>query len=408
MNFPSEQIRADFPILSRKINGHPLVYLDSAASSQKPRQVMDAVTHFLSMNYANIHRGVYTIAEEATELYEQARAAVRDFIGATEAQEIIFTRGTTESINLVRFSWGRKKFHAGDEIWLTEMEHHSNLVPWQLLAEETGAKLRFIPFDQNGELQLDVLRQGLTQKSKLVAVIYASNTFGTINPVREIIKIAHQKNIPVLLDAAQAVPSMPINVQELDCDFLAFSGHKMLGPTGIGVLYAKRAHLEAMDPFMGGGEMIKTVELEHSTWNDVPWKFEAGTQAISEAVGLGAAIQYLKKIGMEKVRDQEKFLTHYAMERLHEVPDVTLYGPEASKRGGVIAFNLKGIHPHDVATVLDRNGIAVRAGHHCTQPLHRKLGLDATVRASFYIYNTTQEIDLMISCLKEAHQFFKS
>ena len=407
MSLPVEKIRADFPILNRKINGKPLVYLDSAASSQKPRQVIEAMNHFLSMSYANIHRGVYTIAEESTELFEGARSAVQTFIHAKDLQEIIFTRGTTESINLVRYSWGRKNIQAGDEIWLTEMEHHSNLVPWQLLAEETGAKLRFIPFNAQGELELEVFEKGLTEKAKLVAMIYVSNTFGTINPVEKVIALAHQNGIPVLLDAAQAVPHLPVDVQKLDCDFLAFSGHKMLGPTGIGVLYAKKKHLEGMDPFLGGGEMIKTVEFHHSTWNDLPWKFEAGTQAITEAVGLHAAIDYLNHVGMKNIREHELRLLHYTMERLREVPGLEMIGPQASERDGVVSFNLKSAHPHDVAAMLDRNGIAVRAGHHCTQPLHRKLGLQATVRASFYLYNTLEEVDLLIQGLKETEKLFR-
>lgn len=407
MPFSVETLRENFPILKRKIKGHPLIYLDNAASSQKPKQVLEAMQKFYEASYANIHRGVYTIAEEATEQYEQAREAVVQFIHARAMQEIIFTRGTTEGINLVAHSWGRKNISAGDEILLTEMEHHSNLVPWQILAEEKGAKLKFIPFDEQGELKLEELNRLLTHRTKLIAMTWASNMMGTINPVETIIQRAHEKNIPVLLDAAQAVPHLKVDVQKLGCDFLVFSSHKMLGPTGIGVLYGKRDLLEKMDPFLGGGEMIKKVEWDHSTWNDLPWKFEAGTQAIAEAVGLKAAIDFLNTTGLEAIHDHEQSLVRYAMERLRSIEGITLYGPPPGDRVGLISFNLKEIHPHDVAAMLDRNGICVRAGHHCTQPLHRKLGLEASVRASFYLYNTKEEIDTLLAALRETVQFFK-
>ncbi|MDZ4225172.1 MAG: cysteine desulfurase, partial [bacterium] len=357
---------------------------------------MDA---FYQSSYANIHRGIYTIAEEATELYERARTHTAKFVNAASDSEIIFTRGTTEGINLVRFAWGRKNIRTGDEILLTEMEHHSNLVPWQMLAQENGAKLKFIPIDSQGRLQMDRLDSLLTLKTKLVSLTYASNMLGTINPVEKVIAAAHAKGIPVLIDAAQAAPHFKIDVQKLDCDFLAFSSHKMLGPTGIGVLYGKKEHLEKMDPFLGGGEMIKTVEWDNSTWNDLPWKFEAGTQSIAEAVGLNAAIEYLSKMGLEKIFEHDRSLVRYCMERLPEVEGLTMYGPPPGERTGLISFAFKDIHAHDVAAVLDRNGICVRAGHHCTQPLHRKLGLEATVRASFYLYNTKEEIDLLIEGL---------
>ncbi|MDO8526271.1 MAG: cysteine desulfurase [Deltaproteobacteria bacterium] len=407
MTLQIEKIRNDFPILKRKIKGHSLVYLDNAASSQKPKQVLDAMHSFYQANYANIHRGVYTIAEEATEAFESAREAVVKFIHAKSIREVIFTRGTTESINLVRFAWGTKNIQSGDEILLTEMEHHSNLVPWQMLAKEKGAKLKFIPIDAQGRLDLNKLDDLLSPKTKLLAMTWCSNTLGTINPVEKIIAAAHAKGIPVLLDAAQAAPHIAIDVQKIDCDFLAFSSHKMLGPTGIGVLYAKEALLENMDPFLGGGEMIKTVEWESSTWNDLPGKFEAGTQSIAEAVGLKAAIEYLESIGMEAIHQHEQSLVRYTMERLREVEGVKMFGPPAEERCGLVAFTLNGVHPHDVAAILDRNGICVRAGHHCTQPLHRKLGLEASVRASFYVYNTKEEVDLFIDALKETAKVFK-
>lgn len=407
MTLNTKNLREDFPILTRRINGKQLIYLDNAASSQKPKTVLEAMNRFYSANYANIHRGVYTIAEEATELYENARKKVAEFIGASSSSEIVFTKGTTESINLVAHSFGDLEIREGDEILLTEMEHHSNLVSWQLLAERKRAKLKFIPFNTQGKLNLETLDSLLSPRTKIVALTMASNTFGTINPVESIIQRAHAKGIPVLLDAAQAAPHLPIDVQKLDCDFLAFSSHKMLGPTGIGVLYAKKEWLEKMPPFLGGGEMIKKVEWERSTWNDIPWKFEAGTQSIAEAVGLDAAIDYLKKVGLENIHHHEQSLIQYAMERLQEVEKITLLGPGALERVGLITFTVQGIHPHDIAAMLDRNGICVRAGHHCTQPLHRKLGLEATVRASLYLYNTKEEIDALIDAFKETVQFFK-
>lgn len=402
-----EKIRQDFPILKRKINGKGLVYLDNAASSQKPGAVLEAMNVFYQASYANIHRGVYTIAEEATELYEKAREAVKKFINAASAQEIIFTRSTTESINLVANSFGDENIQAGDEILLTEMEHHSNLVPWQLLAKRKGAKLKFIPFDKQGRLILEDLDRLLTKGTKIVSLTLASNTLGTKNPVEKIIEKAHSKGIPVVLDAAQAVPHSTLDVQKLDCDFLAFSSHKMLGPTGIGVLYGKKSILEKMQPFLGGGEMIKTVAWDHSTWNDLPWKFEAGTQSIAEAVGLKAAVEYLTRVGLKNIEEHEQSLVRYCMERLSEVDGITLLGPPPGERVGLISFHFKDIHPHDVAAMLDRNGICVRAGHHCTMPLHRKLGLEATVRASFYLYNTREEVDLLIDGLKETTSFFR-
>lgn len=400
------KIREDFPILKRTIHGHPLVYLDNAASSQKPKHVIMAMNAFYQASYANIHRGVYTIAEEATELYESAREHIKNFINARFVQEIVFTRGTTESINLVAHSWGDKNIQAGDVILLTEMEHHSNIVPWQLLAERKRARLKYIPFDSKGRLNLENL-DTLLEDCKMAAFTLASNTFGTKNPAKVIIKRAHAKGALVLLDAAQAVPHQVVDVGDLDCDFLAFSSHKMLGPTGIGVLYGKKEHLETMDPFLGGGEMIKTVAWDHSTWNDLPWKFEAGTQSIAEAVGLKAAVDYLKNIGPNCIAEHEQSLVRYAMERLHEVTGLTMIGPPPPERVGLVSFHIKDIHPHDVAAVLDRNGICVRAGHHCTMPLHKKLGLEATVRASFYLYNTKEEVDLLLAALQEAVKIFR-
>lgn len=406
MTLDVSKICDDFPILKRRINGHPLVYLDNAASSQKPKHVILAMNAFYQASYANIHRGVYTIAEEATEIYESGREHIRDFINARAMQEIVFTRGTTESINLVARSWGDANIQAGDVISLTEMEHHSNIVPWQLLAERKRARLKYIPFDDQGRLILDNL-DTLLEGCKIVACTLASNTLGTKNPAKEIIQKAHAKGALVLLDAAQAVPHSPIDVHDLDCDFLAFSSHKMLGPTGIGVLYGKKEHLEKMDPFLGGGEMIKTVAWDHSTWNDLPWKFEAGTQSIAEAVGLKAAVDYLKNIGLKNIEEHEQSLVRYAMERLREIKGLKMLGPKPEERVGLISFHIQEIHPHDVAAVLDRNGICVRAGHHCTMPLHKKLGLEATVRASFYLYNTKEEVDLMMDGLKETIKIFR-
>ena len=400
-------IRKDFPILSREVHGKPLVYLDSTASSQKPRAVIDAMSTYYETYHANVHRGVYEISEEATAAMERARVKVARFINVRHSKQVIFTRNTTESINLVAYSWGRANIAAGDLILLTEMEHHSNLVPWQMLAQRTGARLEFIPITDDGLLQLDVYHQLLQQHPKLVAFTHVSNVLGTINPAQEMIAQAHTVGATVLLDAAQSVPHLPVDVQALDVDFLCFSAHKMLGPTGIGVLYGKRALLEAMPPFMGGGDMIRKVGLRESTWNDLPWKFEAGTPSIAEAIGLGAAVDYLHAIGMENVLHHEQQITRYAMEQLQTVPGLTIYGPDASKRGGVISFTLGDIHPHDLASILDQQaGVAVRAGHHCAQPLMERLGLTATARASFYVYTTEEEIDILVQGLHKAIQIF--
>ncbi len=400
-------IRSDFPILSRTVHGKPLVYLDSTASSQKPRAVIEAMSVYYETFNANVHRGVYEISEEATAAMEKARVKVARFINARQSKQIIFTRNTTESINLVAYSWGNANIAAGDVIVLTEMEHHSNIIPWQLLAQRTGARLEFIPITDDGLLRLDIYEELLQLQPKLVAFTHMSNVLGTINPAREMIAQAHAVGATVLIDAAQSVPHLPVDVQALDADFLCFSGHKMLGPTGIGVLYGKRDLLEAMPPFMGGGDMIRTVGLRQSTWNDLPWKFEAGTPAIAEAIGMGAAVDYLNTLGMKNVMQHEQELTHYAMEQLQALPGLTIYGPEAAQRGGVVSFTLGDIHPHDLASILDQEaGVAVRAGHHCAQPLMERLGLAATARASFYVYTLQEEIDALVQGLHRAIQIF--
>jgi len=395
-----ERVRADFPALSRTVHGRPLVFLDSAASSQKPLPVLEAMERVYRECYANVHRGIYAFSEEATLAYENARDRVASLINAPVREEIIFTRNTTEAINLVAYAWGRTNVRPGDRILLTEMEHHSNLVPWQLLAQEKGAQLVYLPITDDGLLRMDLLDSLLDERVKLVAVTMMSNVLGTVNPVKEIICRAHAAGAVVLVDAAQSVPHMPVDVQDLDCDFLAFSGHKMCGPTGIGILYGKEALLEAMPPFLGGGDMIRKVEWESATWNRLPWKFEAGTPAFVEGIGLGAAVDYLTGIGMEAIAAHERELTAYAMERLSALPGLNIIGPPAHQRGGVVAFTFRGIHPHDVAHMLDMEGIAVRAGHHCAQPLHRRLGLTATVRASFYLYNTAEEVDALARALE--------
>ncbi len=399
--FDVERIRADFPALSRSVHGKPLVFLDSAASSQKPVPVLEAMERVYRQCYANVHRGIYAFSEEATLAYESARDRVASFIHAPAREGIVFTRNTTEAINLVAHSWGRTHIRPGDRILLTQMEHHSNIVPWQLLAQEKGAELVYLPITDDGLLRMDLLDSLLDERVKLVAVTMMSNVLGTINPVKEITRKAHAVGAVVLVDAAQGVPHMPVDVQDLDCDFLAFSGHKMCGPTGIGVLYGKESLLEEMPPFLGGGDMIRKVEWDSATWNSLPWKFEAGTPAFVEAIGLGAAVDYLTGIGMEAIAAHERELTACAMERLSALEGLTIIGPPATARGGVIAFTFRGIHPHDIAHMLDLEGIAVRAGHHCAQPLHRHLGLAATVRASFYIYNTPDEVDRLARALEQ-------
>ena len=401
------RIRADFPILRRQVKpGVPLVYLDNAATSQKPFAVIETMDDFYRQYNSNIHRGIHTIAEEATAKYEEARGRIAEFIGSPSPKQIIFTRNATESINLVAFSWGRANLYPGDLIILTEMEHHSNLVPWQILALERDLRLEFIPVTPDGLLDLEVFNELLELKPRLVGFTHMSNVLGTINPAKEIIRLAHQAGALTVVDGAQSVPHLPVNVQDLDADFLAFSGHKMCGPSGIGVLYGRKDLLESMPPFLGGGDMIKRVELRSFVPNEIPYKFEAGTPAIAEAIGLGSAVKYLDSIGMQKILNHEHEIASYALERLEEVPGVSVYGPEADKKGAVFAFSMKGIHPHDISQILDAEGIAIRAGHHCAMPLHEKFNLPATARASFYLYNTREEVNLLVKSLYSVLEIF--
>ncbi|MCJ7710405.1 MAG: cysteine desulfurase [Chloroflexi bacterium] len=400
-------LRADFPILDQEVQGHPLVYLDSAATSQKPLVVIEAIDAYYRSDNANVHRGIYQLSERATAAYEGARAKVAKLIGVSDAREIIWTRNATEAINLVAYSWGRRNIGRGDVIVLTEMEHHANLVPWQILAQEKDADLEFIPITDDGVLRQDVYDVLLRLKPKLVAFTHVSNTLGTINPVKEMTRLAHEAGALVLVDGAQAVPHLPVDVAEIGCDFYVFSGHKALAPTGSGVLWGRRELLEAMPPFMGGGDMIREVHLRRSEWNEIPWKFEAGTPDISAQIGLGVAADYLLGIGMDRVMAHEQELVAYALDMLpREVPGIELYGPAAGLRGGVVPFNLPGVHPHDVAQVLDRFGVAVRAGHHCTMPLHERLDLAATARASFQVYTSKADIDALAAGLREVQKLF--
>ncbi len=400
--------RADFPILAREINGKPLAFLDSAASSQKPIAVLDAMDHFMRTSYANIHRGAYTLSEDATRAYERARKNVAKFINARSAREVIYTRNTTESINLVARTWADANLRPGDVILLTEMEHHSNIVPWQLAAQRTGAQVVYAPITDEGELDLAAFDALLEEhRPRLVAITHMSNVLGTLPPLGDIIPKAHAVGALVLVDGAQGAPHLPVDVRALDCDFYAFSAHKMLGPSGIGILWGRAELLEEMPPFMGGGDMIREVTTDGSTWNDLPWKFEAGTPAITEAVGLGAAVDYLRQLGMERVHAHERAITAYALERLRGIDGLTIYGPpSAERRGGVISFTLGDIRPHDLATLLDREGVAVRAGHHCAQPLMRWLNVAATARASFYVYTTSGEVDALADALERARAVF--
>lgn len=398
------KIRADFPILGREVHGRPLVYLDSAASSQKPRAVIEAMTDYLSAHHANVHRGAHQLSVEATDAYEGARAKVAGFAGAASPEEIVFTRGTTEAINLVAYAWGRA-LGPGDEIVLTVMEHHSNIVPWQLLAERTGAKLRFATLTPERRLNLDHLASLVGPATRLVGVTHVSNTLGVMNPVGEIAALAHEAGALCLVDGAQAAPHGAVDVQALGCDFYAFSAHKMCGPTGIGALWARPELLEAMPPFQGGGEMISEVRLEGSTWAPVPHKFEAGTPAIAEAVGFGAAVDYLESVGLDAIRAHEEEIARYALDRLSEIEGLRIVGP-TEERLGVVSFTYGDIHPHDLATILDRRGVAIRAGHHCNQPLMDYLGVDATARASFYLYTSRPEIDTLIDALLVARDLF--
>jgi cysteine desulfurase/selenocysteine lyase len=407
MAYDVDQVRQDFPILSREVApGVRLVYLDSTATSQKPQAVIDAMNEFYQRSNSNIHRGVHVLAEEATALYEQARAKAARFINAASAREIVFTRNTTESINLVAYTWARANLQSGDLIVLTELEHHSNLVPWQILAAERGVRLEFVPITDDGVLELDAYRRLVAEGPRLVAFSQMSNVLGTITPAAEIIRMAHGAGAVTLVDGAQSVPHLPTDVQALDVDFLAFSAHKMCGPTGIGVLYAKTALLEDMPPFLGGGDMIKEVKLRTFRANTVPHKFEAGTPPIAEAVGFRSAIDYLSNLGLDRISVHEHSVVEYALERLEEVPGVRVLGPSADKRGGVAAFTLEGVHPHDVAQILDSDGVAVRAGHHCAQPLHDHFGIPASTRASFYLYSTRSEVDALIDGLYKVKRLF--
>ena len=405
--FDVQQVRGDFPILSREIRpGVPLIYLDSAATSQKPESVIQAMSAYYRENNANIHRGIHKLAEEATHAYESARKNIADFIGSPSVEQLIFTRNTTEAINLIAQTWGRVSLHAGDHILLTEMEHHSNLVPWQLLAGELDLVLDFIPVTPEGILDLDAYHELLKHGPKLLAITHMSNVLGTINPIKEILQDAKSAGAITVVDGAQSVPHFPVDMTDFEADFYAFSAHKMCGPTGIGALYARRELLENMPPFLGGGEMIKRVELRSFKANDLPHKFEAGTPAIAEAIGFGAAVNYLNNLGMDQIKNHEKILTNYALEKMEQVPDLTILGPPADKKGGVIAFYIKDIHAHDVAQILDGEGIAVRAGHHCAQPLHTRFNLPATSRASLYLYNTIEEVDKLIDGIQKVKDVF--
>lgn len=399
-----KELRQLFPILDQQINGKPLVYLDSAATSQKPLPVIEAIDNYYRQYNSNVHRGVHTLGTKATDAYEGAREKVRRFIGAASTEEIIFTRGTTTAINLVAASYGRANVREGDEIVITYMEHHSNIIPWQQVAKQTGATLKYIPLQPDGTIRLEDVEQTITPNTKIVAVMHVSNVLGTINPVKEIAQIAHKNGAVVVVDGAQSTPHMKVNVQDIDCDFYAFSGHKMCGPTGIGVLYGKKRLLEQMEPVEFGGEMIDFVGLYESTWKELPWKFEGGTPIIAGAIGLGVAIDFLEQVGLDHIAEHEHRLAQYALEQLSTIDGLTIYGPK--ERAGLVTFNIDGVHPHDVATVLDAEGIAVRAGHHCAQPLMKWLNVTATARASFYLYNTEEEVDALVSALKKTKEYF--
>ena len=397
-------IREQFPILHQEVNGHPLVYLDSSATSQKPISVIESVDEYYRSVNSNVHRGVHTLGTRATDLYEGAREKVRQFLNARSTSEIIFNRGTTVGLNLVAHSYARSMLSSGDEIVITQMEHHSNIIPWQQAAKATGATLKYIPLEIDGTVTLENVRQIVTSNTKIVAIGHVSNVLGTIHPIKEIAKIAHEHGAIVVVDGAQGIPHLKVDVQELDCDFYAFSGHKMCAPTGIGVLNGKKELLEKMEPIEYGGEMIDFVDLYESTWKELPWKFEGGTPIIAGAIGLGAAIDFLSEIGLERITEHEEKLVDYALAKLRSINDLTIYGPE--KRAALVTFNLGDVHPHDVATVLDAEGIAVRAGHHCAQPLMKWLNVSATARASFYLYNTTEDVDRLVEGLLKAKEYF--
>jgi cysteine desulfurase/selenocysteine lyase len=403
--FNVDAVRKDFPILHREVQGKPLVYLDSAATSQKPQSVIDALVRYYSETNANVHRGVHTLSQEATDEYEGARSKVRKLINAKEDAEIIFTRGTTESINLVARTLGTQLIGEGDEVIISNMEHHSNVVPWQMLCDERGAHLRVVPINDDGELLMDEYEKLIGPRTKLVSIVHLSNALGTINPAKDIVSTAHQHGIPVLLDGAQSTPHMPVDVRDLDCDFYAFSGHKLYGPTGIGVLYGKRELLESMPPFQGGGDMIKSVTFEKTLYNDLPYKFEAGTPHIAGVIGLGAAIDYVTELGLDRAEAYERELLEYGTEQLQAIEGLRLIGT-AQQKGGVLSFLLEGIHPHDIGTVLDTQGIAIRTGHHCTQPLMQRFQIPATARASLAFYNTKAEIDALVEGIHKTFEVF--
>src|SRR5215467_5905527 len=401
--FDVEKVRGDFPVLHQKVHGKPLVYLDNAATTQKPLAVIDAIERYYRHDNSNIHRGVHALSERATEAYEHVRVAAQKFLHAADSKEIIFVRGTTEGINLVAQTYGRKHVGSGDEVLITAMEHHSNIVPWQLLCDEKGARLRVAPINDRGELLLDEFEKLLTPRTKIVALGHLSNALGTINPVREIVRMAHARNIPVLVDGAQAAPRMPVDVQELDCDFYAISGHKMYGPTGIGVLYGKTELLEAMPPYQGGGDMIASVTFEKTVYNRLPYKFEAGTPNIADTIGLGAAIEYLNKLSLDEIEKHEADVLAYATKELEAIPGVRLVGT-AREKAGVLSFVMGEIHPHDIGTILDREGIAVRTGHHCAQPVMQRFNIPATARASFGLYNTREEVDALVAGIHKVRE----
>jgi cysteine desulfurase/selenocysteine lyase len=400
-------IRRDFPILARMVHDKPLVYLDNAATSQKPRQVIQALVDYYEQTNANIHRGLHTLAEEATEAYEGARAKAAAFIGAAGPDEIVFTRNTTESLNLVAYTWAADNIREGDEIVITTMEHHSNIVPWQWIVERQGAVLKYVEFGEDGTIDLADVERAVTPRTKLVSMTHMSNVFGTVNPVKDVARIAHDRGALMLVDGAQSVPHMPVDVKELDCDFLAFSSHKMLGPTGVGVLWGRREILQKMRPFLGGGEMIEIVGREETTYNVLPWKYEAGTPNIGDVIAFGAALDYLTALGMDRVREHELSLTTYALDKIGGIPGVTIYGPkDATKRGGVVAFTVDEVHPHDLGQIVDYDGVAIRAGQHCCQVLATTLGVPATARASFYVYNTPEEVDALVKAVEGARAIF--
>lgn len=403
--FNIDRVRADFPILNQTIHGKPLVYLDNAATTQKPRVVIDSIRDVYEHHYANVHRGVHTLSQRSTDLFEKAREKVRHFINARHTHEVIFVRGTTEAVNLVAQSYGRPRVGPGDEILITAMEHHSNIVPWQMLCEQTGAALRVAPMNRRGELELDAFETLLSDRTKLLAVVHMSNALGTINPVQTVIEIAHRRGVPVLLDGAQAVPHLRVDVQALDCDFYAFSGHKVYGPSGIGVLYGKEALLNAMPPYQGGGDMIRQVRFDKTEYNVLPYKFEAGTPSIADVIGLGAAIDYVENIGIDAIADYEYRLLSYAVQRAAHIPGLTQIGT-ARDKGAILSFTLDRIHPHDIGTILDQLGIAIRAGHHCAMPVMEFYGVAATARASFALYNTFQEIDVLMEGIQQVIEVF--